>query len=1679
MEAVLNGIDTCPFGALGLLGSLTLTGFTLQRAVDGPPNAPVGQYHAQSWRRCVQIESLLAFVNVVVLMAEAVIYRRRFGWCEWMHIGGVVSPTLLMCILWDYFDKNCSNSAKILPGMCLVVLAQVGRLVAAAVSSATPTVLDLTASILLLLLLFWKVMVFTVCKCTPRRASKEKKAAGERKNRSDMFDRVGGDNMESAREALLSEPSSKEFDGDIPQSPMDRAGVWSLLAFCWVTPLLTTGAKRQLDLADIPVLGARDSTRGWSERFQEALDVEREAACQGKRKASLLRVAHQAFGAEFYSFAGLQLLNDLLGFSGPILLKSLVTYVEDYRAGLTTIRHGLVLLLVLVLCYWAAAILSTQYSLRMARVQLHVRTGLTMAIYRQVLRCRAAQIGGSAGGGNGREVGENEEGRGAREGDDGGGVRPHCAKGDTEGSSGEGRKQGQQTAKAPTKLVPALSTGGITNLMTVDVQRIQDAASSFNTFWSLPIQVGFTLFLLYREVSYAFVAGLVVLALMVPVNVALASAITRVTRRQMTYKDARVQACDDMLHGIRTLKLLAWEDHLARLLGRLRGQEVRYLAQRKYLDAWCVYFWAATPVVTSLATFGAVVLREHSITPASVFTTIALLNMLIFPMNAFPWVINGLMEARISLGRLQSFLLEIPELPRYHVVIEEAGPHGKGRSGKCYAPLANAERGVLAIEANGSFAWDVSDHRGPSWKEVAAPVNEAGLDKQQRCTSLSTDEIFRTAPLPVRELDIEMMEAHAELNLDSSIDIGPRSSIDESADFGSLTTPSSVFEIPDLRFCVSWGEIVGIYGKIGSGKSTLLAALLGEIFASPGSRVILRARRRAYAAQIPWLQRGSVRDNIVFGLPYDGVRFQAVLQACALLPDLKTLPDGDQTEIGERGGTLSGGQRLRVALARALYSKADLYLLDDPFSGLDGQTAWHVAREAVYGMMRREGATVVIVSHALPLLGKCDSVIRMQAGRMVERLRFRAKPDKSVALTGDATGNGGFEIQPGALTTHLSDTPKPHLLTLPASKENLSLVDTAGAVDAPMELAQEENREMGHVKYSVLKYYRRGMGHGLTAGLLICLSGMQLSANAFTYWLSLWSSHTSDYTPQKFLVVSGTIAVINSLFTFLRSFLFAYGGLRAARRLHDQLLRAVLGAPMAFFEAHPVGRVLNRFAQDTYIIDDSLPFMLNIFLAQGVGLIGTAIVLLFASPWSVAVLVLVAIVYQRLQTFYRASSRELKRLDAVSRSPLLSHFSETISGASTVRAFGATDAFIGRSIEMMDANQRVGFIGNAASQWLGFRLQVFGLLVVASVAVWAVGSCVIDHPVSAGLIGLSLSYTWPLVGNLSGLLNAYTETEKEMVAVERVHEYTTEPPEPDVVFSTMVGKGCEENAGVAVEVTPSWPQNGRLAVHDLTLRYHPTWPPALDRLNFTIEPGEKVGLCGRTGSGKTTLLSSIFRLVPWECGTIIIDGLSVQSVPLKRLRSSMAIIPQSPALFTGTVRSNLDPKEEYSDAELCAAMQACHLEDFLLDTINDVDTPNHQKEAKSLSPRYMTQCLAVNVEENGRNFSVGQRQLLCLCRGLLKRTKIVCVDEATASLDMTTDALMRRTLARAFKHATMITIAHRMSTVLDLCDRVLVLSEGKVVEDGNPQELIRDPNSCLARLSAEEKLGVKHQQELR
>lgn len=1179
--------------------------------------------------------------------------------------------------------------------------------------------------------------------------------------------------------------------------------------------------------------------------------------------------------------------------------------------------------------------------------------------------------------------------------------------------------------------------------------------------------------------------------------------------------------------------MLAWEDHLAAALHRLRREEVACLARRKYLDALCVIFWASIPVLTALATFAAVAYIDRAIDPAAVFTTIALLQMLTFPLNAFPWILNGLMEARVSKRRLQRFLLDMPAPPNYVIragaddgptptmtpspgagartdspkkkprrtpTIEgifrntaaAAGASTGGATGGSGAG-AGAGSASYCLEIFGSFAWEEPPLPPPPLPPTLEGRGEEEEDGDHDAAGLG---LLASPALPERVVGVEELQEAEGLipPADAASGGGGGSSggVVEDETKGQDRLAEEVhlpqhqlqqqrpkrrgFLVHDLALRVRKGEVVGVYGRIGAGKSSLLAAVLGEMHAvvppssssgaassaSP-SRVVLRARRVAYVAQSPWLQRGSVRDNIVFGAPWDPPRFAAVVAACGLDEDLAALPGGAGTEVGERGGTLSGGQRQRVALARALYSRAELYLLDDPFSGLDGRTAAHVARAAVQGMMRREGATVVLVTHALPLLAACDWAVAMRGGRVVERVRVRQPQQQphqqtpvAAALSHAATQESGPAATEMVAATASRPTGGKGEEEGPAEAEKTTTKSEA----ATAALATEETREEGKVRWRVYRYYVVSAGRLLSLCTVASLLAMQLSANAMSLWLSAWSAHTDRYTPSQFLAVSGAIAGANAGFTVLRSFLFAWGGLRAARRLHDRLLASVLHTAMAFFEANPVGRILNRFAGDTWTVDDSLPFILNILLAQSAALVGTAVVLALASPWTLLVLLLVSPLYHRLQAFYRASSRELKRLDSVARSPLLAHFSETMAGAVTVRAFGAAPRFRRQSLALVDANQRVAFYSSAASQWLGLRIQAFGVLVVASVAAWAVGSCAAHRPARAELIGLALSYASGVLGNLGGLLNAYAETEREMVAVERVHEFTAQPPERAVA------------APPAVEVAADWPWAGAIRVEGLCLRYRTGWPRALDRVSLRVAAGEKLAVCGRTGSGKSSLLACLFRLVAWEEGAILVDGAPLDRVPLRRLRAALAIIPQEPVLFRGTVRSNLDPAGEYDDAALFSALQACQLDAVL----REHHAHQHHAgagagaKASSTAPS-LAECLEIEVQEKGANFSVGQRQLLCLCRVLLRRARVVCVDEATASLDAATDAQVRRTLAGAFRDATVVMIAHRMSTVLELCARAVVLSEGRVVEEGDPRQLLLDPASHLYALSKAEESG--------
>ena len=495
--------------------------------------------------------------------------------------------------------------------------------------------------------------------------------------------------------------------------------------------------------------------------------------------------------------------------------------------------------------------------------------------------------------------------------------------------------------------------------------------------------------------------------------------------------------------------------------------------------------------------------------------------------------------------------------------------------------------------------------------------------------------------------------------------------------------------------------------------------------------------------------------------------------------------------------------------------------------------------------------------------------------------------------------------------------------------------------------------------------------------------------------------------------------------------MFAYGGIHAAVILHRRLLSSILKAPVAFFDVTPIGRIINRFSSDVYAIDDSLPFIMNILLAQVYSLLGTLIVTCYGLPYVAILIVPLGMLYYQIQAYYRVTSRELKRLSTVTLSPIYAHFSETLAGRCVIRALNVVERFIAENEARLEINQRANYGSYAVSQWLGIRLQMLGVIMVTCVSFMAV----LEHhfgSVNPGMVGLAISYSLSVTTLISGAVTSFTETEKQMVSVERVEQYINGTP-------------SEIIEGSAETCLPSdWPSDGKVEFREAVLTYRKGLPPALQSTSFVIEGGEKIGVVGRTGAGKSSLFQALFRMVPLTSGMIVIDGADISSVPLDRLRSSLTIIPQDPFLFSGTIQENLDPCIEHSEAELWSVLERCHLKAVV---------------------EHMGGLLA-EVTEKGTTFSLGQRQLLCLARALLTRAKIICIDEGTSSVDVQTDRQIQETIKAEFKLSTVITIAHRIETILN-SDKILVMGNGEVKEYGSPSELHHNPHSLFTALCKE------------
>lgn len=1075
------------------------------------------------------------------------------------------------------------------------------------------------------------------------------------------------------------------------------------------------------------------------------------------------------------------------------------------------------------------------------------------------------------------------------------------------------------------------SDGEIQTFMSIDADRTVNLCNSFHDMWSLPLQIGVALYLLYTQVKFAFVSGLTITILLIPVNKWISEMIASATGKMMKQKDERIRRTGELLTYIRTLKMYGWELRFTEWLMETRSSEVTHLSRRKYLDAWCVFFWATTPSLFSLFTFGLFTLMGNQLDAAMVFTCLALFNTLISPLNSFPWVINGLIDAIISTRRLSRFL-------------------------SCSEHKNELER--TSESYSSSFSTDQSD---PTSEDIAVVICDAS------CAWSSNDQE-----------EPKLVLNHVTLGL-------PK------------------------------GSLVAVIGEVGSGKSSMLNLILGEMQLIHGST--RSSGSIAYVPQVPWILSGTIRDNILFGNDYDPKRYSDVLQACALDVDMSLMIGGDMAHIGEKGVNLSGGQKARLALSRAIYHGCDIFMLDDVLSAVDAQVAQWILYNAILGPLMDQ-QTRVLCTHNIQAISSADMIVLMDKGSV----KWVGGPaELSVSPYSVFSSLDIFktfsQVQRQECSTYTCNEAIQSLpiqnITLPVSEE-------------VQEVIEVEKRKKGRVEHTVYKNYAAFCGGFIT--VVICLSAilMQASRNGNDLWLSYWvdttkGSSQSELSRSFYLVVLCIFCIVNSSLTLVRAFSFAFGGLRAAVQMHNALVYKLVNAPIHFFDQTPGGRILNRLSSDLYMIDDSLPFILNILLANFVGLLGIAIVLSYTQVLFLLLLLPLWYIYSKLQLYYRSTSRELRRLDSVSRSPIYASFTETLDGSSTIRAFKSEDFFLARFIDHVAIYQKTSYTELTASLWLSLRLQLIAAFVISFIAVMAVFGSRGNLPFSLGtpgLVGLGLSYAAPIVSLLGSFLTSFTETEKEMVSVERVLQYMDVPQEEL--------DGCQS-------LNPDWPLHGLIEFENVILRYMPSLPPALHNISFTIAGGMKVGIVGRTGAGKSSMLNALFRLTPICSGRILVDGINIADVPVRDLRMHFAVVPQSPFLFEGSLRDNLDPFRLSDDLKIWKSLEKCHVKDKV--------------EAGG--------GLDIHVKESGTTFSVGQRQLLCLARAFLKSSKVLCLDECTANVDTQTASVLQSAIFSECRDVTVITIAHRISTVLNM-DYIFILDQGILVEQGNPQILLQD-----------------------
>ncbi|KAK7677231.1 hypothetical protein QCA50_019825 [Cerrena zonata] len=1410
----------------------------------------------------------------------------------------------------------------------------------------------------------------------------------------------------------------------------DYTSLWGWITFNWVMPLVRKGTRTTLNESDVWNLSPTMQARPVYIKFSQT------------HRKTLLRRLWAANSLDLLLDFGLTYVSVVFNYLGPFFLKKILDSLnqdkikEDKELVYQAYIYAF-LAFVSTICKAEADVQHLWYG---RRASTRIRSELMSAIYDKALKRK-----------------------------DFSGIVDKDAAKDAKTPSKPNTDPKADEPKAGADI------GKIVNLMAGDANRVCMMVSGAYFIYGAPFEIIIACLFLYQLLGIAAFAGFFIILVIWPLNNFFARRSFRIHKGLSTARDKRMGVLNELISAIKFIKFFAWEDKWVQRTLDAREVEMQWMIKARINSICLSFVWSTAPILVSLSSFFVYIWQGKELTVGIAFTSIALFQMIRAPLNVIPAWIVQILQTGVAINRISTYLGEDE--------VDEQVSTLKKRS----APSDSDEVG-LGIK-NGSFKWNEVEETQDN------KTQKNGASSQPASSSDETDTAVETA-----------------------------SSIGENTDHR--------FELRDITVMFPEGELTVVTGPTASGKTALLMALLGELTKLDGELIMAKDSTKvdkhglmhaiSYAAQSPWLRHQSIKDNILFGYPYDEQRYHDVIECCALLPDLDILEDGDTTEIGARGVSLSGGQKARVALARAVYAPTKYLLLDDPLSAVDSHTARFLYERLLRGPLLKHRTVVLVTHHVELVLPGTYYIIRMLDGRIdtqgpVGELRAQGVLDD---IAHDETAEVAKEEQAVA-----EAEAKP---ADDADAEETAPVSTK----KPRKLIEEEKRETGSVKWHIYKTYLKASSYwtwGILFGLIVL---NQLLAVSEKFWIKYWgeaygesNSTTSGfyqaksfYTPEHEIPLDSTFSPLHTyhadysttsgvrgweidinwpraqehpffyigvyaaitlgaaLVNIIAAATQYTGALRASRVLFKRLLVTVVRATMRWHDVTPQGRMLNRFSKDVETVDTSLAGTLQSVNSSLAVFAASALTVIYVFPLFIFPAVIIGYLYRLLAIGYLNTGRDLRRMESNSRSPIFANFGELLEGIVTVRAFSAEQRFLDDLYRKVDLTTKMWYSFWMTNRWLLLNFDSLGALAVFTTTLFALSGYV-----NAGLAGVCITSAMAFTNSVYWACRFWTALELDLNSVERVVEYLDLPQEPPTVI--------EDNRPPAYWPSSTGPNKDSLiVVEDLVVKYAPELPPVLHGVSFSIKSGERIGLLGRTGSGKSTLAMSILRFVDPAEGKIMIDGIDITKIGLHDLRSRITFIPQDATLFSGTLRENLDPFNEHDDSECLDVLYRVQMltetqlnsqrtsqlpsrEPSRPGSIHEGVAPSAPSIASTSSPTATeiesktTITLDTQVSPGGTNFSQGQRQLIAMARALLRRSSIIVLDEATSSIDFATDAKIQATIREEFNDSLLLTVAHRLRTVIDY-DRLLVLDKGELAEFDTPWNLIQKQdgifrNMCL------------------